>query len=122
MGSQSHRGAFLRDEWRFPAVGVFSKANDISARAVVTGDKQKAFRMAAKASKDFNSTRMSFKPIEGIRALSCVAILVAHCVYWMSLEAEDKAALYGQYAAHRWMNLVLHIAEPAMDTFLVLTG
>lgn len=78
--------------------------------------------MGVNALKPVSNTGISLTPIESIRAVSCVAVLVAHCIYWVSLEAQDKAALYSHYAAHPWMNLVLHIAEPAMDAFLVLTG
>lgn len=78
--------------------------------------------MVASAAKAPINAKISLTPVEGIRAISCVAILVGHVIYWVSLEAEDKAPLYKQYGAHPWMNFVLHIAEPAMEAFLVLTG
>lgn len=65
---------------------------------------------------------ISLAPTNGIRALCCIGIVVAHCLYWASLAFGDKAALYKGYAAHTWMNFILHNAEPSMDAFLVLTG
>lgn len=65
---------------------------------------------------------LSLGPTNGIRALCCIGIVVAHCLYWASLAHEDKAALYKGYAGNTWMNFVLHNAEPSMDAFLVLTG
>ncbi|BDA41092.1 probable nose resistant to fluoxetine protein 6 at N-terminal half [Coccomyxa sp. Obi] len=65
---------------------------------------------------------LSLAPTAGIRALSCVGVVLGHVIYFASLAHEDKADLYKGYTAHKWMNLMLHNAEPSMDAFLVLTG
>lgn len=65
---------------------------------------------------------ISLTPTGGIRALCCVGIVVAHCIYWASLPYENERQLYQGYAAQPWMDWVLHNAEPSMDAFLVLTG
>ncbi len=61
-------------------------------------------------------------PTAGIRALSCIGVVLGHVIYFASLAHEDKADLYKGFATHPWMNLMLHNAEPSMDAFLVLTG
>ena len=65
---------------------------------------------------------LSLASTAGIRALSCIGVVLGHVIYFASLAHENKAELYQGYAAHTWMNLMLHNAEPSMDAFLVLTG
>ena len=61
-------------------------------------------------------------PTAGLRSLACLCIVATHTVYYVGRAAQDKRAAYSMITQHRWLNLALHISEPAMDTFLVLTG
>ena len=65
---------------------------------------------------------LDLRPTAGLRSLACLCIVVAHVTYYTGLAAADKLAAYSALTEHRWLTFALHISEPAMDTFLVLTG
>ncbi len=61
-------------------------------------------------------------PTAGLRSIACMGVTLAHMVHFAAWAAADKAALYKDWAEHRWIGFFLHTAEPGMDTFIVLTG
>lgn len=65
---------------------------------------------------------LDLRPTAGLRSLACLGIVAAHVAYYTGLAAADKRGAYSALTLHRWLTLALHISEPAMDTFLVLTG
>lgn len=47
---------------------------------------------------------------------------MGHVIYYVAQGAQNKAAMYGDFKHNLWMNGALHLAEPSMDCFMVLTG
>jgi hypothetical protein len=43
-------------------------------------------------------------------------------MYYVAQGAQDKEAMYRGFKHNLWVNGALHLAEPSMDCFMVLTG
>jgi hypothetical protein len=67
-------------------------------------------------------TPLDLRATAGLRSLACTCIVAAHVMYYTFLAAEDKRMVYDMLPEHGWLSFALHISEPAMDAFLVLTG
>eukprot|EP00884_Botryococcus_braunii_P019627 jgi/Botrbrau1/6348/Bobra.0098s0007.1 len=66
---------------------------------------------------------MELGPLDGIRAVACIAIVVGHCMF---LQGYTHPSRYKDwYAAledHPWVLIFTNLSEPALDTMLVLSG
>ena len=61
--------------------------------------------------------------LHGIRALACIAIVFGHCMFALGFAwPEQHPAWYSALERQPWMLALVNLSEPAMDTFLILSG
>ena len=61
--------------------------------------------------------------LHGIRALACIAIVFGHCMFALGFAwPEQHPAWYSALEREPWMLALVNLSEPAMDTFLILSG
>lgn len=61
--------------------------------------------------------------LHGIRAIACIAIVYGHCMFALGFAwPEQHLEWYKALEDHPWMLALVNVSEPAMDTFLILSG
>lgn len=61
--------------------------------------------------------------LHGIRAIACIAIVLGHCMFALGFAwPEQHLEWYQALDEYPWMLCLVNISEPAMDTFLILSG
>ena len=55
------------------------------------------------------------------RCLACVSIVVFHVAWYVGLASDDKPSMDAALARQAWLAVVFN-PEPAMQTFMCLTG
>ena len=61
--------------------------------------------------------------LHGIRAIACIAIVYGHCMFALGFAwPEQHLEWYKALEDHPWTLALVNVSEPAMDTFLILSG
>ena len=61
--------------------------------------------------------------LHGVRAIACIAIVFGHCMFALGFAwPEQHLEWYKALNEGPWMLAMVNLSEPAMDTFLILSG
>ncbi len=64
-----------------------------------------------------------WEALHGIRAIACIAIVFGHCMFALGYAwPEQHLDWYKALNERPWLLALVNVSEPAMDTFLILSG